>query len=56
MLPSRVWRTCAQVLSRLGSNEASGKLGDFTATWRVIFLSFLVLRFRNNAQVAREVL
>ena len=41
MLPSRVWRTCAQVLSRLGSDEASGKLGDFTATWRVIFLSLL---------------
>src|SRR5215475_14151914 len=41
MLPFRVWRICAQALSRLGSDEASGKLGDFTATWRVIFLSFL---------------
>src|SRR5215510_3552081 len=41
MLPSRVWRICAQALSRLGSDEASGKLGDFTATWRVVFLSFL---------------
>src|SRR5215510_9792740 len=39
MLPSRVWRICAQALSRLGSDEASGKLGDFTATWRLVPIS-----------------
>ena len=40
-LHSRVWRKFVQALSRLGYNEMSGQLGDFTTTQRVISLSLL---------------
>jgi len=41
MLPLRVWHVWLQVLDRLGSNEATGKLGDFTTTGRVLFVAVL---------------
>src|SRR5262247_2590519 len=41
MSSSRVWRVWLQALHRLGSNEAVGKLGDFTTTGRVLFVSLL---------------
>src|SRR5438876_5633349 len=40
-LHSGGWRKLVQALSRLGHNEMSGKLGDFTTTQRVISLSLL---------------
>src|SRR5881296_3018645 len=40
-LHSGGWRKFVQALSRLGYNEMSGKLGDFTTTQRVISLSLL---------------
>jgi len=39
MGPSRVWCVWAQAMHRLGSKEPAGKLGDFTTTGRVIFVS-----------------
>jgi chloride channel protein, CIC family len=43
MSPSRVWRVWLQTLHRLGSNEAVEKLGDFTTTGRVLFVSLLAI-------------
>jgi H+/Cl- antiporter ClcA/CBS domain-containing protein len=40
---SGVWRKLIQVFSNLGNHEALGKLGDFTATPRMIFISLLAL-------------
>ena len=40
-LHSGGWRKFVQALSRLGYNEMSGQLGDFTTTQRVISLSLL---------------
>lgn len=38
---SGVWRKLVQVFSNLGNHEAFGKLGDFTTTPRMIFISLL---------------
>ena len=40
---SGVWRKIVQFFSNLGNHEALGKLGDFTTTPRVIFISLLAL-------------
>jgi H+/Cl- antiporter ClcA len=40
---SGVWRKLVQVFSNLGNHEALGKLGDFTTTPRMIFISLLAL-------------
>ncbi len=40
---SGVWRKFIQFFSNLGNHEALGKLGDFTTTPRVIFISVLAL-------------
>lgn len=40
---SGVWRKLVQIFSNLGNHEALGKLGDFTTTPRVIFISVLAL-------------
>jgi CIC family chloride channel protein len=42
-LLSGVWRKIVQFFSNLGNHEALGKLGDFTTTPRVIFISVLAL-------------
>jgi CIC family chloride channel protein len=42
-LVSGVWRKVGQFFSNLGNHEALGKLGDFTTTPRVIFISALAL-------------
>ena len=38
-----VWRKITQFLGGLGNHEALGKLGDFTTTPRVVFISILAL-------------
>jgi H+/Cl- antiporter ClcA len=41
MLPAHVWRVWVQVLHRLSANDSAEKLGDFTTTGRVLFVSCL---------------
>jgi H+/Cl- antiporter ClcA len=40
---SQVWQTIRQGISQLGSDEAAGRLGDFTTTGRVLLLSLLAI-------------
>lgn len=43
MMLSNLWQRCIHSFKQLGNHEALGKLGDFTATGRIIPISLLAI-------------
>jgi CIC family chloride channel protein len=43
MMLSHLWQRCIHAFKQSGNHEASGKLGDFTATWRMLPISLLAI-------------